>query len=95
MLDPRCKIGFVDQHRNELGILCQVWMQALDCNRSIEACNAFHAREVHGRHAAGCNLCKQREAVNAYGGSDPLHCSVVKSLAPSHPEQTPKRSPKQ
>ena len=54
--DPRRDARLVQEHEGEVGLAREVWVCALDRDRSGEAGRADQAREVHGRHPAGGDL---------------------------------------
>ena len=60
MLDARGEARLVEEHRDELGVLRELRMQALDRDGAREADRAEEAPEVDRRHAARGDLVVER-----------------------------------
>ena len=81
MTDSRGEVGFVEEHRDELGIERKLGVQPLDRDGPREPGGPKHAREVDGCHTAGRNAVEDYVAsYDEWRGHRDSHCS---SMIPS------------
>jgi hypothetical protein len=59
MLDARGEPGFVEEHRDELGVASERRVKALDGDGSRESADSAQPTEVYGGHASVCDLTKK------------------------------------
>src|SRR5262249_47230547 len=62
MTDARCEPRFVEEHRDELRFLRNVWVQALDGHCPRKTHFSEQSAVMHGGHAAGSDLVVDRVA---------------------------------
>ena len=65
--DARGEPGLVEEHRDELRVLREVRVEALDGDRAVEAAGAEQPAYVDGRHAAGGDLAEDRVTAGGTG----------------------------
>ena len=60
MPDARGEPGLFEEHRDEVGVLCEVGMEALDRDGAREPDGSEQARKMDRGHPAGGDLAVQR-----------------------------------
>jgi hypothetical protein len=71
VVDARGDAGLVEEHVDELVVLDEVRVDALDRDPLLEAAGPVHAREVHARHAADADLVDDAVATEEEGPRQP------------------------
>lgn len=64
VLDARREPSLVEEHRDELGVACELRVQSLDRDGAREAGRAVETTEMNGRHAPVTNLSEQEVAAD-------------------------------